>query len=68
MSEGVYISEFVCSFHDEERSGKPSIVSDKLVQKIDEKVRENWRFTMSELSEQFTQISRTVLYEVAQKN
>ena len=52
------------NIHDEERSGRPSIVSDELVQKIYGKVRENRRFSISELYEQFAQISWTVLYEV----
>lgn len=70
MSEGV-VRQWVRFFksgrtniHDEERSGRPSVVSNDLVKKVDEKVRENRRFTISELSEQFPQISRTVLYEV----
>ncbi|KAG8226287.1 hypothetical protein J437_LFUL002726 [Ladona fulva] len=70
MSEGV-VREWVRLFksgreniHDEERSGRPSLVTDELVQKIDGKVRENRRFTISELSDEFPQISRTVLYEV----
>lgn len=70
MSEGV-VREWVRSFkngrknvHDEERSGRPSVVSDELVEKINAKIRDNRRFTISELSSEFPQISRTVLYEV----
>lgn len=70
MSEGV-VREWVRSFkggrtniHDEDRSGRPSVVTNELVQKIDGKVRDNRRFTISELSDEFPQISRTVLYEV----
>jgi transposase len=46
--------------HDEERSGRPSVVSDDLVQSIDQKICERWRFTISELSceiPHFTQCS-----------
>jgi transposase len=70
MSEGV-VREWVRSFkggrtniHDKDRSGRPSVVTNELVQKIDGKVRDNRRFTISELSDEFPQISRTVLYEI----
>jgi hypothetical protein len=43
---------------------RPSVVSDDLVQSIDQKICERQRFTISELSCEFTQISRTVLYEI----
>ena len=35
--------------------GRPSVVSNDLVKKINEKVCENQRITISQLSEQFTQ-------------
>ena len=35
--------------HDEERSGRPTIVTDELVAKINEKIHENRRFTITEL-------------------
>jgi hypothetical protein len=35
--------------HNEERSGQPSIGSDDLVQSVDQKICERWRFTVSEL-------------------
>ena len=57
----LFVKSASTNTHEEDRSGRPSIVSDELVQKIDEKVCENWRFT---ISEQFAQISRTFLYEV----
>jgi transposase len=44
--------------HDEERSGRPSVVSD------DQKICERRRFTISELLCEFAQISRTVFYEI----
>jgi hypothetical protein len=52
------------NFHDEERSGRPSVVSDDLVQNIDQKICERRRFTISELSCEFANISRTVLYAI----
>jgi len=49
--------------HDEERSGRPSLVNDNLVRKVKERVRDDRRFTTSDLSMHFPQISRTLLYE-----
>jgi hypothetical protein len=49
--------------HDEERSGRPSVVSDD-VHSVDQKSCERRRFTVSELSYEFPHISRTVLYEI----
>jgi hypothetical protein len=51
------------NIHVEERSGRPSVVSDDLVQTVDQKICERRRFTISELSCEFPQISRTVLYK-----
>jgi hypothetical protein len=48
----------------EERSGWPSVVSDDLVQSVDQKICERWRFTISELTWEFPLISRTVPYEI----
>jgi hypothetical protein len=50
--------------HDEEQRGRPSLVSDDLVQNVDQKMYERRHFTISELSYEITQISGTVLYEV----
>ncbi|GFX77838.1 HTH_48 domain-containing protein [Trichonephila clavipes] len=50
--------------HDEERSGRPSVITDELIQKVDCKVKENRRFTISSLAEKFPAVSRSVLYEI----
>jgi len=50
--------------HDEARSGRPSLVDDDLVHKVNERVRDNRRFTISDLSLRFPQISSTLLYEI----
>jgi hypothetical protein len=50
--------------HDEERSGRPSVVSDDLVQNVDQKTCERRSFTISELSCEFPETSRTLLYEI----
>jgi len=50
--------------HDEARSGRPSLVNDDLVRKVNERVRNDRRFTISDLSLHFPQISRTLLYDI----
>ncbi|GBN84634.1 hypothetical protein AVEN_202995-1 [Araneus ventricosus] len=50
--------------HDEARSGRPSVVSDGLVAKVNEKIRENRRFKIRMLFDEFPQISKTVLPEI----
>lgn len=50
--------------HNEERSGRPSLISDELLQKINEKVKENRRFMISSLSCEFPQLSKSVVYEI----
>jgi hypothetical protein len=47
--------------HVEEQSGRASEVSDDFVQSVDQKLCESRRFTISELSCEFPQISSTVL-------
>ena len=49
--------------HDEARSGRPSLVDDDLVRKVNERVRDDRRFTISDLSLHFPQISRTLPYD-----
>ncbi|GBL83933.1 hypothetical protein AVEN_100826-1 [Araneus ventricosus] len=50
--------------HDEARSGLPSVVSDGLDAKVNERIRENSRFTIRMLCDVFPQISKTVLHEI----
>ena len=50
--------------HDEARSGRPSLVNDDLVRKVNERVREDRRFTISDLALHLPQISRTLLYDI----
>ena len=49
---------------DEGGQGRHSIVTDELIQKVDQCVRGKRRFTISELSEEFPQTSRTTLYRI----
>jgi len=50
--------------HDEAQSGRPSLENDDLVRKVNERVRDDRRFTISDLSFHFPQISRTLLYDI----
>jgi len=50
--------------HDEARSGRPSLVNDDWVRKVNERLRYDRRFTISDLSLHFPQISRILLYDL----
>ena len=50
--------------HDEARSVHPSLVLGGLVRRVNERVRDDRRFTISDLSLHFPQISRTLLYDI----
>jgi len=50
--------------HEEARSGRPSLVNGDLVRKVNERVRDDRRFTISDLSLHFPHISRTLLYDI----
>ena len=70
MSDGV-VRKWVRMFnggreyvHDEARSGRPSLVNEDLVRNVNETVRDDRRFTISDLSLHFPQISRTPLYDI----
>ena len=52
------------NMHDEARSERPSLVNDDLVRKVNERVRDDRRFTISDLSLQFPQISKTQFYDI----
>ena len=58
MSNGM-VRKWVRAFKDgrnnvhDKRSGQPSVISDDLLQKVDEKVKMNRHFTISSLSEEF---------------
>jgi hypothetical protein len=43
---------------------QPSLVSDDLVQSVNQRICERWHFTIPELSCKFTQISCTLLHEI----
>jgi len=48
------------NMHDEAQSGRPSLVDDDLLHKVNERVCDDRCFTISDLSLHFPQISRTL--------
>jgi len=50
--------------HDGARSGRSFLLNDDLVRKVNERVHEDRRFTISDLSLHFPQISRSLLYDI----
>ncbi|GFW19902.1 uncharacterized protein TNCV_3562051 [Trichonephila clavipes] len=50
--------------HDEERSGQPSVITHDLMQAVETKIRENRRFTITSLSLEFSDVSRSVVYKI----
>jgi len=50
--------------HDEARSGRPSLVNNDLVRKVNERVHDDRRFTISDLPLHFPQISKTLRYDI----
>jgi len=67
MSDGMFrkwvrkFNEGRENVHDEARSGHPSFVNDDLVCTVNERVCDDRRFTISDLSLHFPQTSRTTL-------
>ena len=49
--------------HNEVRNGRPSLVKDDLVHKVNKRVCDDRRFTVSDLFLHFPQIARTLLYD-----
>jgi len=69
MSDGI-VRKWVWMFnegrenvHDEARSGRPFLVNGDLVRKVNERERDDRRFTISDLSLHFPHISRTLIYD-----
>ena len=50
--------------HDAERSGRPSVITDALKQKMNRIIRENRHFTISEVYEQCPEASRTGVCDI----
>jgi len=60
MSDGMVRNVFGCSMKDERTCTMRREVDDDLVRKVNERVRDDKRFTISDLSLYFPQISRTL--------
>ena len=54
--------------HDDKRSGRPSVVIPDLVQQIEVKIRENRRFTITDLAEFFPNVSRKTVHRIVTEN
>ena len=54
--------------HDAERSGRPSVITDALKQKVNRIIRENRHFTISEVYEQCPEVSRALVYQIVTKH
>jgi transposase len=56
------LSERRTDVHDEQRSGRPSLISDDLFQKIEGEIRANRRGTISELHHIIPEVSQTTVH------
>jgi transposase len=54
--------------HDDKHSGRPSVVTSDLVQQIKVKIRENRRFTITDLAEFFPNVSRKTVHRIVIEN
>ncbi|XP_035233307.1 uncharacterized protein LOC118205125 [Stegodyphus dumicola] len=70
MSDGV-VREWCRNFkdgrtdvHDEGGQGRKSVVTDDIVQRVDQAVKQNRRFTISKLSMKFPEVSRSSLFSI----
>ena len=54
--------------HDDKRGGRPSIVTPDLVRQIEVKIRENRRFTVTDLAEFFPNVSRETAHRIVTEN
>jgi hypothetical protein len=54
--------------HDDKRSVHPRVVTPDLVQQIEVKIRENGHFTITDLAEFFTNVSRKVVTRIVTEN
>lgn len=50
--------------HDDERSGRPSVQTDDLVERVNEKVRSNRRFTITELAKKFPEVFAKTVHRI----
>ncbi|GFV02944.1 uncharacterized protein TNCV_2744071 [Trichonephila clavipes] len=50
--------------HGEDRSCRPSVITDDLMQAVETKIHENMRFTITTLSFKFPDVYRSVVYKI----
>ena len=55
-------SEGRTDVHDEQRRGRPSLISDDLLQEIEGKIRANRRVTIRELHHIIREVSKTTIH------
>ena len=55
-------SEGRTDVHDEQRSGRPSLISDDLLQEIEGEIRANRRVTIRELHHIIPEVSKTTIH------
>ena len=60
-------SEGRTDVHDEQRSGRPSLISDDLLQEIEGEIRANRRVTIRELHHIIPEVSKTTIHEGTEK-
>ena len=54
--------------HDAEKSGRPSVITDALKEKVNLIIRENRHFTMIEVYEKCPEVSRALVYQIVTKH
>jgi hypothetical protein len=54
--------------YDDKSSGRPSVVTPDLVQELEVKIRENRRFTITDLAEFFPNVSRKTVHWIVTEN
>ena len=64
------VTKWCCEFsegridvHDEQRSGRPSLISEEILQKNKGEIRENRRVTIRELHHIIPEVSKTTIHE-----
>ena len=54
--------------HDAEKSGRPSVITDALKEKVNRIIRENRHDTISEVYEKCPEVSRALVYQIVTKH
>ena len=54
--------------HDAEKSGRASVITDALKEKVNRIIRENLHFTIIEVYERCPEVSRALVYQIVTKH